>query len=494
MVKSRLSYAAIVALVAALAFGWAREAARTDAQAGEAASGKRGGSKGLAAFPGLVDTREGLRLTKPGLEGADIGPPMREEAGSGPFFAMAFQYQTPVFDRAAKGAQYIASVRRGTQLRAAKRVRGTGCAKGAWYALAQGGFICTQEGFSVTSTPQKFWIRQPKFDANKALSFKYAKVNKGALRFHRIPSEEEVTQIKAALEAQEQEQPPPLPDVVQMRVDGDYFVALDRIEHANTGKYYRTVRGRYVRVHDLTPPKHPPKLRGEVLTRAMHLPLAFVYGEDEAPLLRKQAGELRQVGVAEVHSRFPLQGIESLGSEAYALGPSRFAVPLARVRIARRIERPAGVGAKERWVHVNLSEQTLVAYEGDKPRFATLVSTGKEETGHGTPTGLYYVREKHLSVTMSGSDPVDGRYEVAEVPWTQFYHDGYALHGAYWHNSFGVMRSHGCTNLSPPDARWLFRFTSPQLKLPFHSLRRAKGTAVYISRDPSDQTLSNGPS
>src|SRR5690606_30085447 len=125
---------------------------------------------------------------------------------------------------------------------------------------------------------------------------------KGALRFHRIPSDEEEAQIAAALGAQEQERPPPLPEVVQMRMEGDYFVALDRVEEADTRRFYRTVRGRYVRVNDLKP-KEPPKLRGEVLTRATRLPLAFVYGEDEAPLLRKQRGRLEPVGVAEVHSR-----------------------------------------------------------------------------------------------------------------------------------------------------------------------------------------------
>src|SRR5690606_15148420 len=146
---------------------------------------------------------------------------------------------------------------------------------------------------------------------------------------------------------------------------------------------------------------------------------AFVYGEDEAPLLRKQRGRLEPVGVAEVHSRFPLQGIDNQGSETYALGPARFAVPLARVRVARRFYRPVGVVVRDRCCHVNLSDQTLVAYECDLDRFATLVWTGQEEPGHCTPTGLYHIREKPLSVTTGGSAPVAGQYEVAEAPWTQ---------------------------------------------------------------------------
>jgi hypothetical protein len=85
---------------------------------------------------------------------------------------------------------------------------------------------------------------------------------------------------------------------------------------------------------------------------------------------------------------------------------------------------------------------------------------------------------------MRGEDPVDGPYEVEEVPWTMYYSGGYALHGAYWHDQFGRVRSHGCTNLAPADARWLLRWTDPPLPAGWHSIRpptRDGGTRVYIN-------------
>ena len=84
---------------------------------------------------------------------------------------------------------------------------------------------------------------------------------------------------------------------------------------------------------------------------------------------------------------------------------------------------------------------------------------------------------------MRGEDPVDGPYEVSEVPWTMYYSGSYALHGAYWHDDFGKTRSHGCTNLAPADARWLFQYTDGRVPSSWHALRQLEGTPVYITRD-----------
>jgi lipoprotein-anchoring transpeptidase ErfK/SrfK len=126
-----------------------------------------------------------------------------------------------------------------------------------------------------------------------------------------------------------------------------------------------------------------------------------------------------------------------------------------------------------------LSEQTLVAYEAGRPVYATLVSSGKE--GYETPRGLFRIRHKYLSVTMNGDDPIDGYYEVEEVPWTMYYWKSYAVHGAYWHNDFGKTRSHGCTNVPPVDARWLYYWTKPRVPENWHAVRRQRGTWVYFT-------------
>ncbi|MBC7263322.1 MAG: L,D-transpeptidase [Chloroflexi bacterium] len=115
-----------------------------------------------------------------------------------------------------------------------------------------------------------------------------------------------------------------------------------------------------------------------------------------------------------------------------------------------------GEGNKEKRIEIDLSAQTLVAYEGDVPIFIALVSTGTAWTP--TPVGQFRIYRKLLKQDMSGPG-----YYLADVPYVQYFFGAYALHGAYWHNDFGRPVSHGCVNLTVEDARWLFNWTEPTL-------------------------------
>jgi hypothetical protein len=135
----------------------------------------------------------------------------------------------------------------------------------------------------------------------------------------------------------------------------------------------------------------------------------------------------------------------------------------ADLRVPRISVRPPAVGDGEAWIDVDLATQTLVAYLGDKPIFATLVSTGVGAEGSplSTPKGIHRVRAKLLAATMDNLDHTGvAPYSYEEVPFTQ-YIGRVALHGAFWHDQFGAPRSHGCINLTLADAEWLFAFTSP---------------------------------
>jgi L,D-transpeptidase catalytic domain len=116
----------------------------------------------------------------------------------------------------------------------------------------------------------------------------------------------------------------------------------------------------------------------------------------------------------------------------------------------------------ERWIDVDVDDQILVAYEGELPVYATLVSSGGATTP--TETGVYRMWLKESEADMKGLNGEDP-YSVATVPWTQFFspEKGLALHTAYWHDQFGTRRSHGCVNLAPRDARWLYFWSDPQV-------------------------------
>lgn len=114
----------------------------------------------------------------------------------------------------------------------------------------------------------------------------------------------------------------------------------------------------------------------------------------------------------------------------------------------------------EHWLEVNLTEQRLYAYAGDTLVASFVVSTGTWE--HPTVTGRYHVYMKLRYDNMSGPG-----YDLPNVPYTMYFHKGYAVHGTYWHNNFGTPMSHGCVNLSISDAEWVYNFSSV-------------GTLVYV--------------
>jgi hypothetical protein len=156
---------------------------------------------------------------------------------------------------------------------------------------------------------------------------------------------------------------------------------------------------------------------------------------------------------------------------------------IARIRTSSETTRWAKRG--EKWIDVSILQQSLVAYEGERPVFATLVSTGADglmdhDETHATIRGSFLIHTKHVSVTMAGDEQGD-EFDLRDVPYVQYFTEGYALHGAYWHDDFGTMRSHGCVNLAPADAAWLFGWTDPQVPEGWHaSLELSKGTVVYI--------------
>ncbi len=176
----------------------------------------------------------------------------------------------------------------------------------------------------------------------------------------------------------------------------------------------------------------------------------------------------------------------------------------------------------ERWVDVSIRRQVLVAYEGTKAVYATLVSTGEAgvadpQTSKATIQGEFRIFAKHLTTTMSSERAGEGGpektgpektgggggappthegtgggggappthetadFELQDIPYVQYFAEGYALHAAYWHDDFGIPRSHGCVNLSPEDAKWLFSWTQPEVPTGWHGVRQAgRGSVVVV--------------
>lgn len=140
------------------------------------------------------------------------------------------------------------------------------------------------------------------------------------------------------------------------------------------------------------------------------------------------------------------------------------------------IEKPAEVET-ERWVGIDLYEQVLTVYDGEKPIFTTLVATGLPRWP--TYEGTFNIYFRRVRTDMSWGTPGDDFYLLEEVPWTMFFDEGRALHGAYWHDGLGYRRSHGCVNLSITDAYWLYHWVAEEFET-LNSPDREVGPAVHV--------------
>jgi hypothetical protein len=126
---------------------------------------------------------------------------------------------------------------------------------------------------------------------------------------------------------------------------------------------------------------------------------------------------------------------------------------------------PIHPGAENKHVVVNLQYQTLSCYEGNEEVFFARVTTGGiDEDGEWlTPPGTHTIWRKSISTHMSASEAV-GNYDISGVPWTTLFdNNGAAIHATFWHNYFGTARSHGCVNTRPEDAKWVWRWTEPEV-------------------------------
>jgi lipoprotein-anchoring transpeptidase ErfK/SrfK len=167
--------------------------------------------------------------------------------------------------------------------------------------------------------------------------------------------------------------------------------------------------------------------------------------------------------------------VELDGWRWYQVGPTAW-VHQTQVAKSMPVARPTDV-TTEQWISIDLYEQTLVAYEGDKPIFTTLIASGLPRWP--TNEGTFHIYWRRMREDMSWGKPGDDFYYLEEVPWTMFFDEGRALHGAYWHDGFGYRRSHGCVNMSITDAHWLYHWVA-EIMGSRASADLEEGPQVYI--------------
>lgn len=165
---------------------------------------------------------------------------------------------------------------------------------------------------------------------------------------------------------------------------------------------------------------------------------------------------------------------QQIGDTAWhMIGPDEW-VPQSTLGIVHPNTSPPEGVTNGRWIEINLFEQTLAVYDQSQLVFATLVATGAEP--YYTRPGVFTIYERLETTPMRGAFEADRSdfYYLEDVPYVLYYDQARALHAAYWRTRFGFSQSHGCVNLSPGDARWIYEWAQ-------------EGDAVYVW-DPSGNT------
>ena len=334
-----------------------------------------------------------------------------------------------------EGASRRGLVVRGTRLPVRRRVLGTGCDAGAWLEVGVDAWVC--ERFVELSELAPAGVPQPTTTPGALLPYRYAFVSTDGTRAYARPSDYESD------------------DYVEAYSEGFGLALTGHTVFERMG-FARTMRGLWVPEDSLRYPRGSD-FAGVLLPPGAPLDLAWI--------VRPRAtvrGPVRRA--TRWASRFDVLHVAA--AERGALRLSDGATVSARdVARAPARPRPDGVGATDRWIDVDVASQTLVAYEGDRPVFATLVSTGRAMPNHETPLGVHRLWVKLASSNMDDleREDVERNYSIENVPWVQYFQGSNGFHAAFWHEDFGRRRSHGCVNLSPRDARWLFEFTRPSL-------------------------------
>ncbi|MDP9000767.1 MAG: L,D-transpeptidase [Myxococcota bacterium] len=301
---------------------------------------------------------------------------------------------------------------------------------------------------------------------------------------HKVPSQISMDDLKGETSL-----------IVERMVKG-FYLGLDTEVHAFAGSFWRTTRGMFVaKEHVLV---HDPKVEFEgvwldaagATGETHHLPLGWItnphqwkYTLDDSKMHRHE--HVDRFTVVQLTGKKQVVDDKSYWETAEGWWMRAMDGTVTNPRPP-----PKNLASGERWIDVNLGLESLVAFEGEKPVFATIISSGRHDDDpakdHHTRSGEFRIREKHIAATMDNDTATDGPYSIEDVPWIMYFDGSTALHGAFWHSRFGHERSHGCVNMTPHDAHELFGWVGPKLPDGWHGVRATDanpGTRVIVHDD-----------
>jgi hypothetical protein len=423
-------------------------------------------------------------------EPRDLGPPKR---------VFAKRFVSPIRDAPTSEGARLGYLRAGALLHSTTTdpVGDEGC-EGGWYELDTGGYACQGRDIILFSGERLPELRARQPDRDAVLPYEYATVRRKTPLYKRLPKADEVYTIPEEIPAADVERPPSEAPVPPHEIDNPlvlrilrpgFYVSLDRSFEKDGETYWRTQQNGFVPAKRIRH-KEWSDFHGQALdVHQWGLPVAVTRGEETAVYRLNDREKLRVTRERlEWRSWLAVRARRRIGQTVYLVVGDGRLVREADVLVIAASAPPAEVGEGERWIDVDLAHQVLVAYAWKQPRYVSLVSTGRTRTpspdlNYRTPKGLYRIRGKHLTSTMDNDEPGEPPYSLEDVPYVMYFRGAYAFHSAFWHDRFGRSRSHGCINLAPRDAKWLYNWAGPDLPETWHggsATEANPGTWVYV--------------
>lgn len=260
-------------------------------------------------------------------------------------------------------------------------------------------------------------------------------------------------------------------EAAQQFIEGYTFVSVQE----TSGDWARIGENQWVQAEILSEPIRPSRFAGALLPRPEALPYTVAWTLTHLRGSKTPGGP--EAGDNPFRYRYTrvyiYDTVEIDGYNWYQIGESQWVHQFKLAKLLP-VARPAEVDT-EKWISIDLYEQVAIAYEGELPVFATLISSGLNEWA--TNEGVFHIYARFSHTRMSGSYNEPDFYYLQDVPWTMYFDDQIGLHGAYWHDGFGYRRSHGCVNLTVTDAHWLFNWASSEYD---YAQGDYIGPAVYV--------------
>ncbi len=241
-------------------------------------------------------------------------------------------------------------------------------------------------------------------------------------------------------------------------INADFAYISYRDEAVVGGKrFYMIDTNQWMTAADVSRIGVLPRFQGLVFSQTPNIQFGWIYnGPYETKRTPGDQGQDFTGHVLQPYEVVQVYAVEQVkGDNWFLVGPDEWVPHRVLARVIPDLTPPPGVTA-DRWISVNLEEQTLAVYEKGRMVFATLIASGAEP--FWTRPGTFQIREKlDLSPMSGGFDSnAAGGYYLEDVPWAMYFDGARALHGAYWRSKLGFAQSHGCVNLSIGDAHWLF--------------------------------------